>query len=287
MATSNVGTNIPTNTGQQTSTAGTLSEWAGPFVTDMLGKVQAVTEQPYQAYEGPLTAGESALQSQAFSGIGGLTIPTEQMNAGYTPSTFTAGTASSYMNPYLMAALNPQIEEARRQADIMRNQQAGRLAKAGALGGGRQAIMESELGRNLMQNLSKITGEGYKSAYDQALSQFNTEQQRQMAATKQAQDYGLAAIQRQADLGAIQRGIEAEGIGADYKQFQEERDFPYKNLEFQRQFLANLPIASSNYGYSQPDAMSNLFGGTSGLLGFLRSIGILDQPAGTTSGTQK
>ena len=97
MATS--GTNIPTNTGQQTSTASTLSEWAGPFVTDMLGKVQAVTEQPYQAYEGPLTAGQSALQGQAFTGIGGLTVPTAQMNAGYTPSTFTAGTASAYMNP--------------------------------------------------------------------------------------------------------------------------------------------------------------------------------------------
>jgi hypothetical protein len=286
MATQNTGTNIATNTGQQTSTASTLSDWAGPYVTGMLGKVEALADQPYQAYEGPLTAGQSALQSQAFSGIGGLTIPTEQMNAGYTPGTFTAGTASSYMNPYLMAALNPQLDEARRQAEILRTQQASRMAKAGAYGGGRQAIMESELGRNLMQNLSKITGEGYKSAFDQALAQFNTEQQREMAAAKQAQDYGLAALQRQADLGAVQRGIETEGIGADYKQFQEERDFPYKNLEFQRQFLANLPIASSNFGYSQPDMLSNLLGSGSGLLGFLRDIGVINQaPANRSSGT--
>lgn len=271
MATSNQSSNV----GQQTSTAGTLSEWAGPYVTDMLGKVQAVADQPYQAYEGPLTAGQSALQGQAFTGIGGLTVPTAQMNAGYTPSTFTADKANAYMNPYLMAALNPQIEEARRQAEILRNQQAGRLTKAGAYGGGRQAIMESELGRNLMQNLGKITGEGYKSAYDQALAQFNTEQQREMAASKQAQDYGLAALQKQADLGAVQRGIESEGVGADIKQFQEERDFPYKNLEFQRQFLANLPVASSNFGYSQPDLLSNIFGGAGGIVGFLRDIGVL------------
>lgn len=271
MATSNQSSNA----GQQTSTAGTLSEWAGPFVTDMMGKVQAVADQPYQAYEGPLTAGQSALQGQAFTGIGGLTVPTAQMNAGYTPSTFTADKANAYMNPYLMAALNPQIEEARRQAEILRNQQAGRLSKAGAYGGGRQAIMESELGRNLMQNLGKITGEGYKSAYDQALTQFNTEQQREMAATKQAQDYGLAALQKQADLGAVQRGIESEGVSADIKQFEEERKFPYSNLEWQRQFLANLPLASSNYGYSEPDLLSNIFGGTGGIVGFLRDIGVL------------
>jgi hypothetical protein len=271
MATSNQSSNA----GQQTSTAGTLSEWAGPFVTDMMGKVQAVADQPYQAYEGPLTAGQSALQGQAFTGIGGLTVPTAQMNAGYTPSTFTADKANAYMNPYLMAALNPQLDEARRQAEILRNQQAGRLTKAGAYGGGRQAIMESELGRNLMQNLGKITGEGYKSAYDQALAQFNTEQQREMAATKMAQDYGLAALQKQADLGAVQRGIESEGVSADIKQFQEERDFPYKNLEFQRQFLANLPVASSNFGYSQPDLLSNIFGGAGGIVGFLRDIGVL------------
>lgn len=271
MATSNQSSNV----GQQTSTAGTLSEWAGPFVTDMMGKVQAVADQPYQAYEGPLTAGQSALQGQAFTGIGGLTVPTAQMNAGYTPSTFTADKANAYMNPYLMAALNPQIEEARRQAEILRNQQAGRLTKAGAYGGGRQAIMESELGRNLMQNLGKITGEGYKSAYDQALAQFNAEQQREMAATKQAQDYGLAALQKQADLGAVQRGIESEGVSADIKQFEEERKFPYSNLEWQRQFLANLPVASSNFGYSQPDLLSNIFGGAGGIVGFLRDIGVL------------
>lgn len=271
MATSNQSSNA----GQQTSTAGTLSEWAGPFVTDMMGKVQAVADQPYQAYEGPLTAGQSALQGQAFTGIGGLTVPTAQMNAGYTPSTFTADKANAYMNPYLMAALNPQIEEARRQAEILRNQQAGRLTKAGAYGGGRQAIMESELGRNLMQNLGKITGEGYKSAYDQALAQFNTEQQREMAATKQAQDYGLAALQKQADLGAVQRGIESEGVSADIKQFEEERKFPYSNLEWQRQFLANLPVASSNFGYSQPDLLSNILGGAGGIVGFLRDIGVL------------
>ena len=271
MATNPVGSN--TNTGQQTSSATGLAEWAGAPVTRILGSAESLAERPYESYTGPLTAGESDLQGKAFTGIGGLTIPTEQMKA-YVPQTFTAEAAQSYMNPFLMAQLNPQLAEARREADILRNQQAGSLIRAGALGGGRQAVMESELGRNLMSQLGKITGEGYKSAYDTAMKQFNTEQDRAMAATKAAQDYGLAALQKQADMGATERTIEAEGVAADIKQFQEERDDPYKKLEWEREFYKNLPITATNMGYSEPDFLSNLFGTGGGLMQLLTQLGV-------------
>lgn len=276
MATSNV----PTNVGQQTSTQGSLAEWAGPGVTSMLGKVEAQAATPYEAYTGPLTAGQSNLQSQAFTGIGGLTIPTDQMKA-YTPQSFTTADAQSYMNPYLMAALQPQLDEARRQAAIQNLANKTAATRAGGLGGAGAALMQSEAQRNLMSQLGKITGEGYKSAYDQAQEQFNLEQQRQMAATKQAQDYGLAALQKQADLGAQERAIEQQGVEADIKQFEQERDFPYKQLEWQNQFYKNLPITAANYGYSQPDFISNLFGTGSGLLQLLTQLGVI--PATTTN----
>jgi hypothetical protein len=49
-----------------------LSSWAGPYVTEMLGRGQALAGLPYQAYMGPLTAGASPLQQQAFSGLASL-----------------------------------------------------------------------------------------------------------------------------------------------------------------------------------------------------------------------
>ena len=61
-----------------TSEVSTLSSWAGPYVTDMLGKAKALSETPYQVYGGPLTAGESALQSKVFQGLGSLNF-----NAGF------------------------------------------------------------------------------------------------------------------------------------------------------------------------------------------------------------
>jgi hypothetical protein len=69
-----------------------LSSWAGPYVTEMLGRGQALAGMPYQAYMGPLTAGQSTLQDTAFQGLAGLNIPTAQQTT-YDPMSFTgAGT---------------------------------------------------------------------------------------------------------------------------------------------------------------------------------------------------
>jgi hypothetical protein len=237
----------------------------------MLGKGQALSETPYQAYMGPLTAGASSLQNQAFQGVAGLALP--QNMGAFTPGSFTStGTAQQYMNPYLMASLNPQLDEARRQAQITRMGDAARLTKAGAYGGSRQAIMESELNRNLMGKQAEITGQGYKTAYDVGQQQFNTEQQRQQEAQNQANQYGLTALGRQAELGGVQRGIEGEGIAADYGQFKEERDYPYKQVQYQQSLLQGMPLATQSYSYQQPSAISNIAGTAGGITSLLKTL---------------
>lgn len=248
----------------QTGTESSLSNWAGPYVTEMLGRGQAAASTPYQAYTGPLTAGPSELQTQAFKGIAGLAIPTEQMTS-YTPQTFTAQQAQNYMNPYLMAGLEPQIAEARRQAEIQRMGEAAKLSQAGAFGGSRQAILESEGSRNLLRNLADITGKGYQTAYDQAMNQFNVEQERQRANQEAARNYGIAALTKQAEFGGLQRGLEQEGIAADIGQFKEERDYPYKQVQYMQSLLQGLPIGAQSYSYQEPSALEKMLGGVGGL----------------------
>ena len=138
--------------GAQTGSESSLSNWAGPYVTGMLAKGQAASNAPYQAYKGPLTAGTSGLQNQAFQGIAGLTVPTDQMGA-FTPGTFDASAAQQYMNPYLQASLDPQIAEARRQSQITQMGNDTKATQAGAFGGSRGALMNSETQRNLGTNL--------------------------------------------------------------------------------------------------------------------------------------
>jgi hypothetical protein len=266
--------------GKQTGSESSLSNWAGDYVTNMLGKGQALANQPYQAYTGPLSAGQSTAQQAAFQGVGNLSVPTGQMGAaGFQPQKFTAQAAQDYMNPYLQSALNPQIEEARRQAQITRLGDANRLTQAGAYGGSRQAIMESELNRSLGQNLANITGQGYQTAYDKAMQQFNTEQSAAQQAQNLTNQYGLQALQNQANLGAQERAIQAEGIAADIAQFEEERDFPYKQTQYQQSLLQGLPLAAQSYSYAKPSQLSELLGGSGGLMGLLQSFGIIPSDA--------
>jgi hypothetical protein len=210
MAQTDLGVNDPNSTvGQSAGTSGSLAEWSGDYVTDMLGKTRALADKPYNAYGGPLTAGASGLQNQAFGGYGALD-PNQQTGIGsfgfgagpgsfgfgsaagqgYAPG-FTAGSADlsgmqagsftgqaaqQYMNPYLQAALNPQIAEVRRQEAITQSQDAGRAAQAGAFGGSRSFIMDAERARNTGQQIADITGQGYARAFDTAQQQFNTEE---------------------------------------------------------------------------------------------------------------
>jgi hypothetical protein len=125
--------------------------------------------------------------------------------------------------------------------------------------------MESELNRNLLQNLAGITGSGYASAYDRAMQQFNTEQGRGMEAQTAANTYGLAALTKQAELGGVERGIEQQGMDADRLQFEEERDFPFKQVQYMQSLLQGLPIAAQSYSYMQPSQLSQVLSGAGGI----------------------
>ena len=287
--------------GQQTGYQGALAEFAGEYVTDFLGKGRALADQPYQAYTGPLTAGQSQLQDTAFAGLGNLVVPTtEQMS--FTPGTFsatdapaitddvpTAGgtTVSQYMNPYLSAVLQPQLEEARRQAEISRQDEAARYTRAGAFGGSRQALADLERDAALNRTLADITGRGYAQAFQQGRDQFNVEQGRQQTATDAARRFGLEALAAQVGAGRTQRDIEQAGILADRKQFEEERDFPYKQLQYQRSLLQGLPIAARSYSVTQPSGLSALLGNVGDVSSLIQSLFNLGGGSGDGSGTEE
>ena len=284
-----------------------LSSWAGPYVTEMLGRGQALAQQPYQAYKGPLTAGQSALQGSALTGLGGLSAPTSM--GAFTPQSFTGegyaaptaqqavdgemgaytpasgNTVQQYMTPYLQGALQPQYDAANRQALMAQEAMKSQYGRAGAFGGGRQAVAGAELDRGLLDRMAGITGTGYQNAFEQAQSQFNTEQGRAMAAQQDANRYGFDVLNAQQTGGGLQRAIESQGIAADLAQFEQERDYDKGNTLFSQSLLQGLPLETQTYSYSQPSGLQNL----GGALG--DSLSILDQlspeaatPAGGPTG---
>ena len=69
---------IATPAPQQTGQESALSNYVGPYVTEMLGRGQALGSMGYQNYGGPLSAGASTGQDAAFQGIAGINLPTQQ-----------------------------------------------------------------------------------------------------------------------------------------------------------------------------------------------------------------
>jgi hypothetical protein len=140
--------------------------------------------------------------------------------------------------------------------------------------------MESELDSSLRRDLDAITGKGYQTAFEQAQDQFNKEQDRLSLNTENNRKYGLDALKAQQTAGATQRDIESEGILADYGQFKEERDYPFKMVQYIQSLLQGQPLQTESYSYEEPSGLSSLLGGLGGI-GQVGQIFGMDQAAWT------
>lgn len=285
------------STAPNSTTSSTLSAWAGPYVTNMLGKAQAVSNQPYALYGGDMTAGPSALQSKAFQGIGGLTLPSSvtsynpmQFSSGLPGTSasqpFGVGSTESYMNPYLEQVLQPQLREARRQAEIDRINNASRMTKAGSYGGSRQAILEAELQRNLGTKVSDLTGKGYSDAFTNAQNQqFRTAQlgmdaQKATDASRQfgaglgldIGRFGLSSLDQMLRAGETERGIEQQGLTADYNEFARQRDYPMEQLKFQQSMLQGMPLSTVQSTPNPVSGLQNAVGTATGVASLYEAL---------------
>lgn len=238
---------VPSGSGI-TGTSSNLSDWIAPYTVDMLAKGKALTDMPYQAYQGPLTAGSTDLQNQAYTAASGLSTPgvigqaaSGALQAGqtaggtsYAPTTFTAGdftapgTASQFMSPYMDNVVQNQQRDAQRNADIATTYRQGEQTKAGAFGGSRAAIMDAEAARNLALQKGDIAATGLQAAFNSGQNQFNTQQQSTLAngqATEASKQFGanlglqgintqLNAYNTAGNLGATQANTGIANINA-------------------------------------------------------------------------
>jgi hypothetical protein len=266
-----------------------LPDWAKPYAKETLGKGQALTDinqNPYQTYKGERVAGFSPMQQQSFQGAAemqpsGLGAQAGQMagaatmgalGTSYDPyrmGQFTSGRAAQYMNPFVEMAMEPQLREAQRTSEMQRVADMGQATRAGAFGGGRQAILEAERQRNLGTQLGDIRARGLMSAFDQAQQQFAREQQLR----EQSRQYGAGlgmqglqtALQGAGQMGALggqqfqqgmdinklqnlygaqQQQLEQQRLSQNFQDFQNQQRYPYQQLEFMSNLLRGTPMGT-------------------------------------------
>jgi len=162
-------------------------------------RAQAAPGTSYQM-AGPERVGIGALQQYQMG-------PAERVSADQ----FGLGAASQYMSPYMQEVVDRQKQAAVR--DYARQLPSLKAAgvRAGASGGTREAILESEARRNLATQLGDIQAQGSQSAFQQAQAQYNADRARMLQAQQANQAAGLTTGQQNlaALLGVQQLGTQS------------------------------------------------------------------------------
>jgi len=285
-----------------------IPDYAQPYVSNMLNAAQAQIFQPdmttfnqYVPYSNnpqDYVASFSPLQQQAQSSAANLQTPGQ-----YAPATgaaalgtgqaLTAGAqyanqatdpnaTQAYMNPYLNAALQPQLQEINRQYDITGTQEQSQATNAGAFGGSREALMAAENERNKNIAMNQAIGTGYNNAFQaaQQAQQFGANLGMQGAQTGiqgagQLAGIGgqeLAAQQgiigTQAQQGGIEQQNQQNVINQAVQNYATAQQYPFLQLGLMNSMLRGLPMQSSTTQMYQapPSQISQIAGlGTAGL----------------------
>jgi hypothetical protein len=307
------------------------------FTTGPGGEVTGI--KPMPTYTGERVAGFTPGQVDVQRNIAGLTTPGGFADArtglgmgsgmgygtagaglsgalGYRPAsvyggTFTPGMAEYYGDPYQQRVTDIALREGRRQGDIAAQQGAMGAIKRGTFGGARQALMQTELERNLQQNLADIQAKGSQAGFQSAQQQFNADAARQLQAqqaNQQAQQ-GAAQLQSQVGLGGLSAGLQASKDQAmtaaaeqtanlerlktqaasegekqalqqkindiQYQTAMEQRDYEKKQLEFYNAMLRGTPgLAQTQIQYApQVSGISQLGGMGLGAIGLAKALG--------------
>lgn len=281
----------------QTVTQSTIPEWAIPDATRMLGQARALTDinqNPWQQYAGDRFANINPLQQQYMQGAANMN-PSQQGQMGSNMATiaglrslnmgrFGQGDADQYMSPYIQNVLEAQKRNVYRDYARKTPESYAAASRAGGLGGTRNAILQAENQRNMQNQLQDIDAKGMQDAYANAQAQYNNDMGRQLQGYQTAmqgastlgqlgeQDFGqrMRALQEQRQAGADLSAQEQQRLSAQYQDFIDQQNYPYKQMGFFSDVLHGLPSGSSTstmYG-GQPNnsgVMSNLAGGLASL----------------------
>ena len=276
---------------QQTTT--TIPDYAKPYVEELLGNAQGLTDinqNPYMQYMRDRQAQFTPLQQQSFENaglmqtapqLGDATAMAGQAGLGalntqytfnpYEAQQFTGNNVRAYMSPYMENVVQRQQADAQRQSDIARQAQGAQAARAGAFGGSGDYLMRSQMAGNLARQKGDIQAQGLQNAYQQAMGQFNQSQAQNLAGQQlnaQQQQFGaglglqglqtaLSGAKSLADIGQTQYGQNLGLLDVQNRFGGQQQQQMQNAINTEYQDFLN----AQNYPYKQLGFMSDMLRG--------------------------
>ena len=274
----------PATVTQQTSN---IPSYFKPYLERLFDRAEQVTTEPFQRYEGPRLAAPSAQQEAAYQGveelvggykpyIGAADLLTQQASVQSTDPTAIA----SRMSPYQQSVIDIQKREALRDAEKLQQQIGASAVGAGAFGGSRQALQETELARQTGQRLADIQAVGSQQAYQQAMNQLASDRAAALAAGQQfaglgaqQQQLGLAGLGALETVGGTQQAQQQRAFDIAYEDFARETTQPSQQVQEMSSILRGFNLPVSTYATTQTQQAAPTFGQQAAGLG-LGALGI-------------
>ena len=235
-----------------TTTKTEIPEWQKQQQQELFAAAKGLAGQPFVPYTGPMVAGFNPDQLRQFQATRGLF----ETGMEYDPLTGLQSLAQqeapqigqvgsllgadigAYQSPYQQQVIEQSMADIQRQADIARGQAQSRAIGAGAFGGSRSALLESESQRPYIEQQARTAAGLRQAGFEQAQRAAESDIARQQQMAMFAPELELRARQQQAGLlggvgaeqmsrlgqlgqiGQQQQMLQQQALGVPYQEFQ-------------------------------------------------------------------
>ena len=230
-----------------------------------------------------------AAQAGMTTGLGTIGAGAQTLaGAQYEP---TAARMAQFMDPYQQQVTQEALREYDRQAQMAQNQLGGQAVQAGAFGGSRFGLQQSELARNTQDLKSRRIFEDLSRNYQQAMgaSQAANQQRAQAGqvfgqlgqATQgvagamaglggQLQQQGQADVGQLMGIGGLQQQLQQQGFDVGRQNVLQAQAEPFRRLSYGQQMLQGLtPGAGTAQQTLAPMPTTNPYLQAAGAIGSL------------------
>jgi hypothetical protein len=279
-------------TTQTSSTTAPTNPAIAPAVTNEIGAATSLASQPLQLYQGQMVAPLNDTQNAAISAIQNssslaqpyLTQAAADTTAASTP--FSASAVNQYMSPYQNDVVNSTMALENEQDAEQQQSLAGNITAAGAWGGDRSAVVQSELGRQQALANNSTNASIENQGYTTALNEYNTQNQNLQNTAYSLGNLGtamqnsaLSGASATLNAGTLQQQVAQENLNVPYEQYLQQQAYPYQNLDFLSGILGSAASTTgttstgTNVGSSSQPAGSQILGLGLSALSFLKEGG--------------
>ena len=232
------------------------------------------------AYQ-PFLDAAQASQAAALGTTGAGVQALGQMN-------FDPSRAQAFMDPYQQSVTNEALKEIDRQAAMAQNQLAGKAVQAGAFGGSRFGLQQSETARNAQDLKSRRIFEDLSRNYQQAqaAAQAANQQRLQQGSAfgqlgqmtsgiggamaglgAQTQALGQQDVSQLMGIGGMQQQLAQTGLNTAYQNQLAQQNAPYQQLSSAAGILQQLSPQVMGQQTTAPLPQTNPFAQAAGMLG--------------------